>query len=240
MIRKEWLLLNKEYIPDMRDHCNQTLLFQARNVEEVNWLIDNGVDISHQDFMGRIALWGNGKIDYIRREHEIINRLFELGSNADLLDNHGNNILSSSVFFSHPELFIRHQDKYKCRDVIINSIYGGIIYKMADAIELLRLNGFKVYFPQLITLDIDITKLDKDNTKHLIESQKKEIRNFYMQRHDYYIKFFHYLNEVSSHTKIIHHHLNDNKAIVYEIEEYLYRLNNMLYKKPNPLIKYFS
>ncbi|EAT4593724.1 hypothetical protein M8D54_005098 [Salmonella enterica] len=182
--------------------------------------------------LGRTALWGSGSLDYSRREPEIIHRLFESGANADLLDRQGGNIFSSALFFSHPELFIKHKDKYNIRDVIINTVYGNLIHKMVNAIKLLHYNGFNLYYPFYITLDIDITQLDEDSNKYLSEQQKEGLRRYNINKRDDYIDFFIFLKRMANYSKIIHHSLNGNIATVYDIDEYLYRLHNIPNKKP--------
>ncbi|EPK4335104.1 hypothetical protein IV536_004922 [Escherichia coli] len=51
MIRTEWLELEPEVLPlsTHRGMLDQTLLFEATSVDEVNWLIKNGVDINHRN-----------------------------------------------------------------------------------------------------------------------------------------------------------------------------------------------
>lgn len=43
---------------------------------------------------------------------------------------------------------------------------------MENAIKLLHHNGFNLYYPFYITLDIDITQFDEDNNKNLNKLQK--------------------------------------------------------------------
>lgn len=234
MIRNEWLKLERKCILESSDVFNQTLLFEATNKDEVDWLINHGVDVNHRDMLGRTALWGSGSrsLDHCRKEPEIIRSLFESGANADLLDHQGYNIFSSALFFSHPELFIKHRDKYNTRDVILNNLYGNLIQEMENAINLLNHNDFKLYYPFYITLDIDITQFDEDNNKYLNEIQKERVRRYNIKKRDDYIDFFIFLKEITNYSKIIHHSLNKNVATVYDIDEYLYRLHNIPNEKP--------
>ncbi|EJJ3922727.1 ankyrin repeat domain-containing protein [Salmonella enterica] len=232
MIRNEWLTLDRKNILEKYDSFNQTLLFEAINKDEVDWLINHGVDVNHRDILGRTALWGSGSVDYRRREPDIIRSLFESGANADLLDRQGYNLFSSDLFFSYPELFIKQKDKYSIRDVIINTIYGKLIHKIEKTINLLHHNGFKLYYPFYIELDMDITQLDEYSNKCVSVQQIERLRLYNINKRNDYIDFFNFLKKFSNYSKIIHHSLNGNIATVYDIDEYLYRLHNIPNAKP--------
>ena len=64
--------VRQENILEKSDSFVQALLFEAINKDEVEWLINHGVDVNHRDMLGITALWDSGSLslDYSHREAE--------------------------------------------------------------------------------------------------------------------------------------------------------------------------
>lgn len=225
MIRKEWLELEPEVLPLSihRGMLNQTLLFEATSIEEVDWLIANGVDINHRNFVGKTALWKSGYYDY---EIEIIDRLFEAGINPDLLNFEGDHVLSSMGYFGHPEIFMKHRDKIKSMDIHIRDIHLPHIDKMKRGIEILLENGFQVHYPRRINIQ-DITTWDEEQAWYRTEQENINQKRYYMSKKNDYIDFLQYLKDQKIVSGLVSVRLNSNDITLFDINEMIERLRLM-------------
>ncbi|ENQ0566877.1 ankyrin repeat domain-containing protein [Escherichia coli] len=225
MIRKEWLELEPEVLPlcTHRGMLNQTLLFEATSIDEVNWLIKNGVDINHRNFVGDTALWKSGYYDY---EIEIIDRLFEAGINPDLLNFEGDHVLSSMGYFGHPEIFMKHRDKIKSTDIHIRDIHLPHIDKMKRGIEILLEYGFQVHYPRHINIQ-DITTWDEEQARYRTEQENINQKRYYMSKKNDYIDFLQYLKEQKIVSGLVSVRLNSNDISLFNINEMIERLRLM-------------
>ena len=226
MIRKEWLNMDKEKIKDSIDFSNETLLFKANTPEEVEWLIDNNVDVNHRNFIGQTALWEvNG--------YYTLNKLFDLGVDADIRNFEGHSVLSSATFFAFPEVFIKHKDKYSIREVQIHGICHNEVSNMIHSINLLEGNGFTVFYPSHIIIDTDVTEWDDENAKYLTDKESCELKNHYNNSINHYIELLEFIKDKSICRKLITFTLNKNEARIFDLEEALERLRSTHIKKPN-------
>lgn len=225
MIRKEWLELEPEVLPlsTHRGMLNQTLLFEATSIEEVEWLIANGVDINHRNFVGNTALWKSGYYEY---EIEIIDRLFEVGINPDLLNFEGDHVLSSMGYFGHPEIFMKHRDKIKSMDIHIRDIHLPHIDKMKRGIEILLENGFQVHYPRRINIQ-DITTWDEEQAWYRTEQENINQKRYYMNKRKDYIEFLQYLKDQKIVSGLVSVRLNSNDITLFDIKEMIERLRLM-------------
>lgn len=225
MIRKEWLELEPEVLSKPRTSIivNQTYLFYAKNVEEVDYLINSGVDINHRNFIGYTALWKSGYHDY---EVEIIERLFEAGINPDLLNYNGDHVLSNQGYFGHPEVFMKHRDKIKSRDIHIRYIHLPHIDKMKRGIEILLENDFEVHYPYHINIQ-DITAWDEEQSWYRTEQENINQKRYYMSKRNDYIEFLEYLKEQKVISKLINVRLNSNDTTLFNVDEMIERLRLM-------------
>ncbi|EBP7356441.1 ankyrin repeat domain-containing protein, partial [Salmonella enterica] len=223
--RKEWLELEPEVLPlsTHRGMLDQTLLFEATSVEEVNWLIKNGVDINHRNFVGKTALWKSGYYDY---EIEIIDRLFEAGINPDLLNYDGDHVLSGMGYFGHPEIFMKHKDKIKTKEIHIKSIHLSHIEKMREGIEILLQNDFKVFYSNLMRIE-DITTWDEEQAWYRTEQENINMKTYYMKKRNDYIDFLEYLKERKVYSRLFNIRLNSNDITLFDIDEMIEKLRLM-------------
>lgn len=225
MIRKEWLELEQEVLskPTTAIIVNKTYLFYAQNVEEIDFIINSGVDINHRSFMGWTALWKSGYEDY---EMEIIDRLFEAGINADLLDFNGNHVLSGQGYFGHPEIFMKHRDKIRSKDIHIRNIHLSHIDKMKRGIEILLENDFEVHYPYHINIQ-DITTWDEEQAWYRTDQENINQKRYYMKKRNDYIEFLEYLEKQRIVSKLVSVRLNSNDIRLFNIDEMIERLRLM-------------
>lgn len=225
MIRKEWLDLEPEVLPlsTHRGMLEQTLLFEATSIEEVDWLIKNGVDINHRNFVGKTALWKSGYYDY---EIEIIDRLFEAGINSDLLNFEADHVLSSMGYFGFPEIFMKHKDKIKTKEIHIRDIHLSHIDKMERGIEILLENGFQVHYPRHINIE-DITLWDEDQAWYRTEQENINMKRYYMSKRNDYITFLEYLKKQKRFVQLVSVRLNSNDITLFDIKEMIEKLRLM-------------
>lgn len=225
MIRKEWLELEPEVLQlsTHRGMLNQTLLFEATSINEVNWLLNNGVDINHRNFVGKTALWKSGYYDY---EVDIIDRLFEAGINPDLLSYDGDHVLSGMGYFGFPEIFMKHKDKIKSKDIHIRNIHLHHIDKMKQGIEILLDNDFQVRYPRYINIR-DITTWDEEQAWYRTEQGNLNEKRYYMRRRNAYIDFLQYLKDQKITSGLINVRANSNDITLFDINEMIERLRLM-------------
>lgn len=225
MIRTEWLELEPEVLPlsTHRGMLDQTLLFEATSVDEVNWLIKNGVDINHRNFVGKTALWKSGYYDY---EIEIIDRLFEAGINPDLLNFEGEHVLSGMGYFGHPEIFMKHRGKIKSTDIHIRDIHLSHIDKMKRGIEILLGNGFQVHYPRYMNIE-DITLWDEEQAWYRTEQENTNMKIYYMKKRNDYIEFLEYLDKQKRAIRLVSVRANSKDITLFDIKEMIERLRLM-------------
>ncbi|EAZ5897834.1 ankyrin repeat domain-containing protein, partial [Salmonella enterica] len=202
---------------------NQTYLFEAKNIEEVNLLIESGVDINHRNFVGDTALWKSGYYDY---EIEIIDRLFEAGINPDLLNYDGDHVLSGMGYFGHPEIFMKHKDKIKTKEIHIRNIHLPHIHKMKRGIEILLENSFDVHYPRHINIE-DITAWDEEQAWYRTEQENINQKRYYMKKRNDYIEFLEYLDKQKRVVKLVSVRANSNDIALFAIKEMIERLRLM-------------
>ena len=133
-------------------------VFLAERNKDVTFTLDFHIDAGFSLSLIHISLWKSGYYDY---EIEIIDRLFEAGINPDLLSYDGDHVLSGMGYFGFPEIFMKHKDKIKSKDIHIRDIHLHHIDKMKQGIEILLDNDFQVRYPRYINIR-DITTWDEE------------------------------------------------------------------------------
>lgn len=229
MVRKEWLDITKEKIISFMDDMNRNLLFYASNIDEVEYLLSKGVDINHRDNLGRTPLWKN---ESTTSSCELINFLFYSGINADIRDFEDDHVLPSSISLQYPEAFLNNKEKYETREIFLKKITFNDIKNIVNSIKKFEKNGFKIYSPLYIHLDVDITKWDNYNSSYLSKEEKIQLQSLYFSARSSYMDLMIYLLSKNISSTLITTNPSNSLIYSYQISDYLNLLEKMHFFRP--------
>ncbi|UEM40632.1 hypothetical protein [Pectobacterium aquaticum] len=170
---------------EIRDLLDRTLLFYARTRDDVEQLIDLGVDINHQDKLGHTALF------HVSSE-EVINALIEHGIDVDRKDNEGRHVLATYGFFNYHDTFLKYADRFKEKHIIIDSLYCNQLENIPSALKLLHDNGFKITLSRFVEIEHDP---EKESSDHFIQYKKKYTNVLDALKEYCYLSTFHELQQ---------------------------------------------
>ncbi|WP_323641061.1 hypothetical protein [Pectobacterium polonicum] len=171
---------------EIRDSLDRTLLFYARTQDDVEQLIDLGVDINHQDKLGHTALF------HVSSE-EVINALIEHGIGVDRKDNEGRHVLATYGFFKYHDTFMRYADRFKEKHIIIDSLYSNQLVNIPSALKSLHDNGFRITLSRFVEVEHDP---EKENPDNFIQYKEKYISVLDSLKEYCYLSTFHELHQV--------------------------------------------
>ncbi|MBQ4778509.1 ankyrin repeat domain-containing protein [Pectobacterium versatile] len=170
---------------EIRDSLDRTLLFYARTQDDVEQLIDLGVDINHQDKLGHTALF------HVSSE-EVVDALIEYGIDVDRKDNEGRYVLATYGFFKYYDTFIKYADRFKEKHVIIDSLYCNQLENIPSALKSLHDNGFRITLSRFVEIEHDP---EKENPDNFIQYKERYIAVLDSLKEYCYLSTFHELQQ---------------------------------------------
>ncbi|MBS0849978.1 hypothetical protein [Citrobacter sp. JGM124] len=170
---------------EIRDSLDRTLLFYARTQDDVEQLIDLGVDINHQDKLGHTALF------HVSSE-DVINALVEHGIDVDRKDNEGRHVLATYGFFKCHDIFMRYADRFEEKHIIIDSLYCNQLENIPSALKSLHDNGFRITLCRFVEIEHDPEKEKPDN---FIQYKARYIAVLDALKEYCYLSTFHQLHQ---------------------------------------------
>ena len=164
------------------DHSGENILFYAKQISDVQCLIDKGADINIINNNGENILF-----QHIReRNNDIVKILIDKGTNYKIVNNVGDNLLSISCRFSNFEMI----DYFMKLGLTLNSEQSkAIFYKIAEKPEKFS-DIFNIIYNLLDFSFFNETYKGNKNLLHFILSDKNKLHKIREQYNIFNEDFF--------------------------------------------------